>query len=160
MLRRAQRAAMTTGCVVAAVVAGISCGGDSSTGPKGPGPAAKLAFTVHPSGVAAGSNVSPAVQVTVQDAQGATVPTATHTISIAISSGTGTSGATLGGTVTTAAVNGVAAFGNLTVDKVGTGYTLTATASGLTAATSSAFAAKTLFSEAVRLALMVRRSAS
>src|SRR2546430_15218428 len=38
-----------------------------------------------------------------------------------------------------AAVNGVASFGTLTLDKTGTGYWLTATATGLSTATSSVF---------------------
>jgi len=36
-------------------------------------------------------------------------------------------------------VNGVATFTNLSIDQPGTGYTLQASASGLTAATSSPF---------------------
>ena len=48
-------------------------------------------------------------------------------------------GATLGGTLTVAAVNGVATFSNLTIDKPGSGYTLTATSTGLTSATSFSF---------------------
>src|SRR5207247_1554113 len=48
-------------------------------------------------------------------------------------------GSTLGGTTTIAAVNGVASFATLTLDKTGTGYWLTATATGLSTATSSVF---------------------
>jgi len=103
------------------------------------GAAVKLAFTVQPSAVVVGAAISPAVQVTVQDAQGNTVTSATTSVTLAITSGTGTSGAVLGGTLTRAAVAGVATFANLTVDKVGTGYTLTATATSLTSATSTAF---------------------
>ena len=46
---------------------------------------------------------------------------------------------TLGGTLTATAVDGVATFTNLTLNQPGTGYTLHATASGLTAATTSSF---------------------
>src|SRR5437016_14417880 len=53
--------------------------------------------------------------------------------------GNSSGGSTLGGTTTLAAVNGVASFATLTLDKTGTGYWLTATASGLSTATSSAF---------------------
>jgi len=104
------------------------------------GAAAKLAFTVQPSAVVAGAAITPAVQVTVQDAQGNTVTSATTSVTLAITSGTGTGGAVLGGTLTQSAVNGVATFSGLTLDRVGTGYTLTATATGLTSATSSAIA--------------------
>ena len=48
-------------------------------------------------------------------------------------------GATLGGTLTVTAVNGVATFSDLTLDKLGSGYTLTATSDGLTSATSASF---------------------
>src|SRR5207249_2796403 len=44
---------------------------------------------------------------------------------------------TLAGTATVAASAGVASFANLSIDKVGTGYTLTATGAG--SATSAAF---------------------
>src|SRR3989441_9498865 len=56
-----------------------------------------------------------------------------------LTAGTGPSGATLTGTTTVAAANGVATFYALSLDKSGTGYTLTATASGLSAATSAPF---------------------
>ena len=45
----------------------------------------------------------------------------------------------MGGTVTVNAVNGVATFSTLTMTKAGTGYTLNATAAGVTGATSTAF---------------------
>ena len=53
--------------------------------------------------------------------------------------GTNPGGGTLSGTTTVAAVNGVATFSNLSINKVGTGYTLTASDGSLTAATSSSF---------------------
>jgi streptogramin lyase len=48
-------------------------------------------------------------------------------------------GSTLGGTLTATAVNGVAAFPGLTLDTAGTGYTITASGTGLAPATSSPF---------------------
>src|SRR5207245_501858 len=99
------------------------------------GAAAKLVFTVQPSNAAAGAAITPAVQVTVQDAQGNTVTTATTSITVAI--GTNPASGTLAGTPTVAAVNGVATFANLSIDNPGTGYTLTASATGLTSATPS-----------------------
>ena len=48
-------------------------------------------------------------------------------------------GATLGGTLTVTAVNGEATFYNLTIDKLGSGYTLTAANDSLTSATSDPF---------------------
>ena len=47
------------------------------------------------------------------------------TASVASRCGTNPGGGTLSGTRRAAAVAGVATFGNLSIDKVGTGYTLT-----------------------------------
>ena len=118
---------------------GVAVGGcaKTSVGPAQTGAAAKLVFTVQPSNAAAGAMNTPGVQVTVQDAQGNTVTTATTSITLAI--GTTPASGTLAGTKTVAAVNGVATFSTLSLNKTGTGYTLTATATGLTSATSSAF---------------------
>jgi Rieske Fe-S protein len=82
---------------------------------------------------------APAVQVAVEDAQGNTVTSSTARVTLAISSGTGTAGAVLGGTRSRTAVAGIARFNDLTIDKAGTGYTLTATATSLGGATSTAF---------------------
>ena len=101
------------------------------------GAASKLAFTVPPSSVAAGGAIAPAVAVSIEDALGNVVPTATNQVTIAI--GTNPSSGTLSGTAQVNAVAGVAAFSTLSINKVGTGYTLTASASGLTTATSGAF---------------------
>src|SRR5437773_1895672 len=115
------------------------CAGSSAgpTQPTGVGPAAKVVFTVQPSNAAAGAVNTPAVQVAVQDAQGNTVTTATTSITLAI--GTNPASGTLAGTKTVAAASGVATFSTLSLNIVGSGYTLTATATGLTSATSSAF---------------------
>ncbi|HEX6746985.1 MAG TPA: Ig-like domain-containing protein, partial [Longimicrobium sp.] len=102
-----------------------------------PAGASKLAFTVQPSNTAAGAAISPAVQVTIQDGFGNTVTSATDNVTIAI--GTNPSGGALGGTATVAAVNGVATFSDLSIDKAGMGYTLAATSGSLTGATSAAF---------------------
>src|SRR5207244_5714327 len=59
------------------------------------------------------------------------------TVTVALAANPG--GATLSGTTSIAAVAGVATYSTLRLDKVGTGYTLTATASGLTSATSTPF---------------------
>src|SRR5439155_22023375 len=58
-------------------------------------------------------------------------------VTIAIQNNPG--GGTLSGTATVAAAGGVATFSTLSINKTGTGYTLQATSTGLTAATSSAF---------------------
>ena len=64
---------------------------------------------------------------------------ANSSTSITLAIGTNSGGGTLGGTLTQNAVDGVATFANLTIDKIGNGYTLLATSTGLTQVTSSAF---------------------
>ena len=102
------------------------------------GPPAQLAFSVQPSNVTAGVGISPAIQVAVQDAQGNATSSAPG-ITVAIKPSTGTAGAHLRGTATISAAGGVATYTTLSVDSVGTAYTLTASATGLTSATSAAF---------------------
>lgn len=99
-------------------------------------PAAKLNFTTSPPNGTVNSNLSPAVQVAVQTAAGATVTTATNTVTLTFASNP--TGATLAGTLSRAAVNGVATFNDLKIDKPGT-YTLVASSPGLTPATSLPF---------------------
>ncbi|PYP07464.1 MAG: hypothetical protein DMD59_14705, partial [Gemmatimonadetes bacterium] len=99
--------------------------------------ATQLAFTVQPSNATAGSTISPPVQVAARDGAGNTDATFSGTITVAL--GTNPSGGTLSGTRSVAAVNGVASFSNLSIDRAGSGYTLTATATGLTGATSASF---------------------
>ncbi|WP_233166161.1 S8 family serine peptidase [Archangium sp. Cb G35] len=101
------------------------------------GPPTRLVFTIQPSSVAAGASIAPPVRVGLLDAYGNTVSTGTTSVTIAIGDNAG--GGTLSGTTTSAMSSGVAMFGNLSIDKVGTGYTLTASATGLTGATSSTF---------------------
>jgi predicted outer membrane repeat protein len=100
------------------------------------GAPAKLVFGQQPTNVAAGAPIAPAVTVRIVDAGGN--PTSS-TASVTLALGTNPSGATLSGTLTIAAVNGTATFANLSLDKAGNGYTLTASAAGLGDATSSAF---------------------
>ncbi len=70
---------------------------------------------------------------------GATLPDFTGTVSVAVKAGSGTAGATLGGTTSTSAVSGVATFSTLSLDKPGAGYILTASSSGLTSVNTNAF---------------------
>ncbi|HEX8212012.1 MAG TPA: invasin domain 3-containing protein [Longimicrobium sp.] len=116
--------------------------GDGVTGTSGPittqvGAAAKLGFVQQPTNTVAGASITPAVTVAIQDANGNTVTTATDGVTIAIGNNPGSG--TLGGTVTVGAVDGIATFPNLSINKAGTGYTLAASATGLTGATSGAF---------------------
>ena len=97
--------------------------------------ATKLAVSAPSSSVAANSPFS--LQVQAEDPFGNVDLTFSGSVTLAM--GTNPSGAALGGTLTVAAASGVASFSDLTVSKVGVGYTLQATSPGLTAGTSSAF---------------------
>ena len=103
------------------------------------GTATKLGFTVQPVATTAGANITPAVQVSAEDVFGNVVTTFGGSVTVAISSGTGTAGAVLSGTLTQPLSGGVASFGDLNINLTGTGYKLLATG-GLTSATSTAFA--------------------
>ena len=104
-------------------------------------PAQALAFTVQPNNsTPCPSTIAPPVEVTAVDNQGQAVPDFTGDVTIAIGHDASAAGnATLSGTKTVAAVNGVARFGDLCIDQVGSGYMLQATSPGLTDATSTAF---------------------
>jgi uncharacterized repeat protein (TIGR01451 family) len=96
--------------------------------------ATQLAFGQQPSDTAAGATITPPIIVRALDQSGNLITTFNGNVSIAI--GTNPAGGSLSGTTTVAAVNGVATFGDLRIDKAGDGYTLIALASGLTSATS------------------------
>jgi photosystem II stability/assembly factor-like uncharacterized protein len=100
------------------------------------GPPSMLVFSVPPTSTTAGATIAPAVQVTVEDAEGRTVPTNTG-VTMAIGANPGS--ATLSGTATVDAVDGVATFSDLSIGKFGSGYTLVASAAGLQGAESAPF---------------------
>jgi hypothetical protein len=102
-------------------------------------PAAKLVFTIQPDGATGGSPFTTQPEVTVEDVNGNTVTSSDASVTLSIISGTDATGATLSGTTTVNAVNGVAKFADLSIDKAGTGYTLMATSGGLSFATSKTF---------------------
>lgn len=86
------------------------------------------------------SIIRPPVQVTALDSAGNVVASFTGNVKVAIGYNGGVLGAgQLTGDTDVAAVNGIATFANLRIDQIGTGYTLTATASPLVVDTSDAF---------------------
>jgi adhesin/invasin len=102
------------------------------------GPATKLVFTQQPTSAQAGVPITPAVQVVAQDAYGNTATSYATAIAVAIGTnppGTGV----LSGTTSVVPSGGAAAFGNLSIDKTGTGYTLVASSGSLVGAASSGF---------------------
>lgn len=96
---------------------------------------AKLAYQLQPnSRYAAGDMIT--VTVAVEDSNGLVVDSDTSAITLALQGGN--PAAVLGGTATVNAVNGVATF-NVSVNLVGSGYTLQATDAALTQAISRPF---------------------
>ena len=96
-----------------------------------------LAFVQQPGTTQVGAAISPPVTVRAVDSGGSTVPSFTGVVTIALGANPG--GGTLSGTTTATAVAGIATFANLRISQPGAGYTLTASASGLTGATSAPF---------------------
>src|SRR5207237_130010 len=115
-----------------------SLGGATSTAFNiTPTTADHLAFGVQPIDTVAGVAISPAVKVQVLDRFNNVVTSNTSNVTVAI--GTNAGGGTLSGTKTVAAVGGTATFGNVSIDKVGSGYTLTANDGSLGGSTSGTF---------------------
>ena len=102
-----------------------------------PGP--RLIFSASPSGAETGLPFATQPVVVAQSAPGVTNTAYNGPVTLAIKAGTGAAGATLAGTVTVNAVGGVATFGNLSLNKMGTNYKLTATAAGMSSGDSAAF---------------------
>jgi hypothetical protein len=119
-----------------------------------PGPAAKLAFTAHPSGGIAGSPLIPQPVVAVQDSYGNTVTgyegsvTLSATVTLPTGSSdpysdtgsqTDTSFAAISGTTTVPVVDGVARFTDISATMSLPGYRLTAKSGTLESASSKFF---------------------
>src|SRR5205814_1571117 len=109
--------------------------------PGRPPPATHLAFTQPPPQTTkAGAAIVRPVQIAALDAAEHVVQGFTGAIGLALEPAS--NGGTLSGGDPVNAVNGIATFANLSINKAGTGYTLRATAPPLTDATSSAFAVR------------------
>ena len=116
---------------------GVNNGGFAVGGTGGGGGTGTLSFSVQPSSATAGNIITPAIQVIVRDSVGN--PDSSFTAAITMTIGVNPSGGTLSGTASVAPVNGIAQFGDLTIDKAGTGYVLRASATGAVAASSNTF---------------------
>ena len=81
----------------------------------------QLVFTTQPGNTGVGLTM-PAVQVTAEDSSGTTLKAFTGSVTLAIGAGPGT----LSGTTTQNAVNGVATFADLSINKMANAYTLVA----------------------------------
>jgi hypothetical protein len=125
-----------TGTVAGAITYTVTATNSSGTATRTfvltttPGPAAKVGVTRTSAGTQTGSVFSLQPQITIQDGYGNTV-----TSSSAVVTATTAGGATLVGTDTATASSGIATFVNLGISgTVGTSYTVTYTAEGLTVA--------------------------
>src|SRR5213078_1855431 len=85
-----------------------------------PAAATKLGLTTQPAGATAGSAFATQPAVAIQDQFGNTVTTDTSTVTVALNAGTGP----LQGTLTKAAVAGVATFAGLRLDDASNAKTL------------------------------------
>ena len=98
-------------------------------------PPVRLAFTTQPK--VTPSHLPLPVQVSLVDRFGSTTAGAVHVVTVSL--GANPAGASLSGTRTVRAINGVATFNDLMVSKPGSNYTLVASSPGLTGAVSAPF---------------------
>src|SRR5207247_2506218 len=116
---------------------GATLSGSSATFAITPGAATHLVFSVQPVTTAAGAAITPAVQVTARDALENTATGFTGNVTVTLAANP--TGGTFSGTAAVAAASGIATFTNLSINKAGSGYTLAASATGVSGATSAAF---------------------
>lgn len=136
----------------------IGAGGSKRGYERGPAASAvRLAFAQAPAGSnSAGSPLLTQPRVEIQDSQGNRVTSAA--VSITLSLGANPGSGSLSGTVTVDAIDGLASFSGLSINKAGNGYTLRASASGLTSATSPSF--QVIAGAASKLAFRIQPAAS
>ena len=119
--------------LIAATVLVGSC--SSTTEPQ----ATALSFRVQPSNSTVDQPIAPAIMVGFIDAQQTQVTNTDAVITIALIPTTGSPGARLSGTRVVQSVDGVATFSDLSIDQVGAGFQLAATAEGFPARNSDGF---------------------
>ena len=105
--------------------------------PSPPGTATQLVFTTQPGGGADGATWATQPAVSIEDASGNVVTTATNSITLAIATNPG--GTLACTTNPLGATGGVASFAGCKITGKLGNYTLTASATGLTGATSNTF---------------------
>lgn len=127
---RSRRVALITALLAVAIG---SCKKEATSPTIG----SKLAFTIQPTNSTVDSSIVPAITVQVQDENGNIATGSTTLVSLSLNSPSAS--ANLVGTAAVDAVGGIATFPYLAVNQAGTGYTLTASASNLTSATSNTF---------------------
>jgi hypothetical protein len=117
------------------IVSGVGSGSTTTSAVTvTPAAATQLVITQQPP-ASVQVNKTFALKASIEDAYGNVVTTASNRVNVAFSNNP--TGATLGGTLTVTVSQGVASFTNLTINKIGSGYTLRVSGSGLTSATSN-----------------------
>ena len=111
-------------------------------GKKAPDTKALLYFTTQPSNGSRNTAISPSIVVTARDKFGNTKTDFTGNVTLSFA--TNRYAATLSGTLTVAAVAGVATFSNVQINRSGIGFALRATATGAKPATSNTFDIQTV----------------
>jgi hypothetical protein len=109
------------------------------------GPATKVVFTQDPTSAVAGVNFSPTITASIQDAYSNVVNSAANVV-LSINTGAGV----LNGTLTVAAVAGVATFSSININEAGN-FTLDVDSAGLTTDTSPNFTISPAAASAVAL---------
>ena len=99
--------------------------------------ATRLVFSTQPSNTAATETITPAITIRVEDAGGNLDANFNGVVTLVLDNNPG--GSVLSGTTTVTAVNGIATFDDLSINLVGTSYTLIASAADLDNATSNPF---------------------
>lgn len=133
----------STGAVVGIVNVNVNLSGGGPVTITDPdfispgGEATQVDIITQPSNVGEGSAITPPIRVAVADANGAVVSTSDAAITLTLGANPGN--ATLGGTLTVNAVNGIATFSDITLNNSGSGYTLVASSGDLSPDTSTAF---------------------
>jgi hypothetical protein len=102
--------------------------------------APQLVFSQEPTDGLIDTTISPPITVAIEDSQGDVLSGADSTLTLSIANGP--SGAVLGGTLSVAAVNGVATFSDISVNVPGN-YTLAVADGAVASGTSSSFTAAT-----------------
>jgi len=118
-------------------IGGSGGGGGGGGGGGSGGAATHLVFTAQPQNTQATAAMAGSVVVQAEDGVGAVDTGYAEIVTLTFSANP--DGATLGGNVSVNAINGVATFSNLTIDKADTGYVLLATSGALTTAVSAKF---------------------
>lgn len=103
----------------------------------GSGAATRLVFTVQPSNSLAGAAITPPVRVSAVTSAGSIDTTFVNVVTVAV--GANPSGGSLSGFTSVGAIGGAATFNSLSINSAGSGYTLTASAPGVSFATSAGF---------------------